>query len=80
MLTDGNTCLSDDDIHNLCCLRMDREFMEFMRERFSKESGQKLNLSVLSAEDNHVALTGEDDSDRLTAKARRARRSMQHPT
>jgi hypothetical protein len=68
VLTDGNTCLDEDDIHMLVCLRMNRSFMEFMRERFQKESGQDLNVSVLTEGENkntEIAMldTSEDDDD-----------------
>ena len=34
VLTDGNTLLSDEELEMLVILRMNRKFMEFMRERY----------------------------------------------
>ena len=36
VLTDGNTLLADEEINMLVTLRMNRDFMEFMREHYGE--------------------------------------------
>ena len=35
MLTEGNTLLSDEELEMLVILRMNREFMQFMRKHYN---------------------------------------------
>ena len=51
MVTDGNTLLSQEEIEMVCVLRMNREFMKFMRERFNYIAGQDLYGMTLVAEE-----------------------------
>ena len=59
VMTDGNTLLSDEELEMIVILRMNREFMEFMREQpeviaYMKERllGQTFNQTVVTEEDN----------------------------
>ena len=57
LLTEGNTLLSDKKLEKLVILRMNRRFMEFMRQSYKHLIKNKLDkqfgasLSVLSPED-----------------------------
>ena len=59
VMTDGNTLLSDEEIEMVVILRVNREFMEFMREQQevtdhpkTKLLGQTHNMTVVTEEDN----------------------------
>ena len=43
ILTNGNTVLSDKKLEKLVILRMNRKFMEFMRENYPEVGRNKLN-------------------------------------
>ena len=43
----GNTLLSDDELEMLVVLRMNREFMRFMREFYSNEAKQEFGQTVV---------------------------------
>jgi hypothetical protein len=51
-MTDGNTLLGDVELEKLVVLRMNREFMEYMRNKFSHLSQQQFNMSVVSEAEN----------------------------
>ena len=48
VMTDGNTLLSNEEVEMLTVLRMDEDFMEYMRARRPKLSQQRLNRTVVS--------------------------------
>ena len=48
VMTDGNTLLSNEEVEMLTVLRMNEDFMEYMRARRPKLSGQRLNETVVS--------------------------------
>jgi len=43
---DGNTLLDREEINMLVVLRMNREFIQHMRENYPKLSGQNFNISI----------------------------------
>ena len=47
VLTDGNSLLSPDEINMLVTLRMNRDYMQFMRENHAKDGQHKRLLSEL---------------------------------
>ena len=47
ILTDGNSLLSPDEINMLVTLRMNRKFMQFMRENHAKDGRHKRLLSEI---------------------------------
>ena len=44
VLTHGNTLLKDDEIEKLTLLRMNKEFMKFMRKNYSHLTKQQFNI------------------------------------
>ena len=46
MCHDVNTLLDTEEINMLVVLRMDREFIQHMRENYPKLSGQNFNISI----------------------------------
>ncbi|KAK3246720.1 hypothetical protein CYMTET_43755 [Cymbomonas tetramitiformis] len=50
VLVDGNTLLSDAEIEMIVLLRMNREFMEYMRRNFGNLSRQQFNMTVIGTE------------------------------
>ena len=46
-MTDGNTLLSNEEVEMLTVLRMNEDFMEYMRARRPKLSQQRLNQTVI---------------------------------
>jgi hypothetical protein len=50
VLTDGNTLLSKDEINMLVTLRVNRNFMKFMRDHHAKDGQHKRLLSQISPE------------------------------
>ena len=46
-MTDGNTLLSNEEVEMLTVLRMNEDFMEYMRARRPKLSQQRLNQTRL---------------------------------
>ena len=49
VVTDGNTLLKDQSVTKLTILRMNREFMEWMRANYNAESRQKFKTTVVDA-------------------------------
>ncbi len=47
VLTEGNTLLGDEELEMLVVLRMNREFMEFMRERYNHLTKQQFARTVV---------------------------------
>jgi hypothetical protein len=47
VVTTGNTLLSDEEVEMLVILRMNREFMEFMREHYGAVAKQKFGQTVV---------------------------------
>jgi len=47
-MTDGNTLLGDEELEMLVILRMNRDFMKFMRDNYSDLSMKELNLPYAS--------------------------------
>ena len=58
MLTEGRTLLSDDELEMLVILRMNREFMEFMREHYAdlitKLAKQHFGCTVVDPEEDQL--------------------------
>jgi hypothetical protein len=48
VMTDGNTLLGDEELEMLVILRMNRDFMKFMRDNYSDLSMKELNLPSAS--------------------------------
>ena len=47
VLTEGNTLLSDSDLEMIVVLRMNREFMQFMRSKYAHLSVQDFNQTII---------------------------------
>ena len=47
VITDGNTLLSDEEIEMLVVLRMNREFMKFMRENYNHLTSDHFGRTVI---------------------------------
>ena len=52
ILTEGNSLLSHEEINMVVLLRMNRSFMERMREQYSKMSQQSFNMTLNFGDDN----------------------------
>ena len=50
VITKGNTVLADDELEMLVILRMNREFMQFMREHYNAEAKQAFGQTVVRIE------------------------------
>ena len=50
MITNGNTLLSDEELEMIVVLRMNREFMQFMRANYAAEAKQVFNQTVVRDE------------------------------
>ena len=50
VITNGNTLLSDEELEMLVVLRMNREFMQFMRANYATEAKQVFNQTVVREE------------------------------
>ena len=48
IMTDGNTLLLNEEAECLAVLRMNEDFMDYMRSRSPKSSKQRLNQTVVS--------------------------------
>ena len=46
-MTDGNTLLKDEELENLTLLRMNKQFMKFMRQHYSHLTRQQFNRTVV---------------------------------
>ena len=49
VVVSGNTLLGDAELEMLVVLRMNKEFMQFMREHYAQEAGQQFNATVVRA-------------------------------
>ena len=47
VVTKGNSLLSDDELEMIVVLRMNREFMQFMREHYSAEAKELFGQTVV---------------------------------
>jgi hypothetical protein len=47
VLTDGNTLLSDEEVEMLVVLRMNKSFMEFMRQNYPEVGKQAFKMTVV---------------------------------
>ena len=47
IVTDGNSLLGDEEISMLTIMRMNRDFMEFMRANHNAEARQKFQMTVV---------------------------------
>ena len=63
VMTDGNTLLSDEEIEMVVILRVNREFMEFMREQ--QEVTDYLKAKLLGQTHNMTVVTEEDNGDEM---------------
>ena len=63
VMTDGNTLLSDEEIEMVVFLRVNREFMEFMREQ--QEVTDHLKTKLLGQTHNMTVVTEEDNGDEM---------------
>ena len=52
VVTKGNSVLGTDEISKIVVLRMNRDFMEYMREKHPQTSRQHFNMTVLRPSDN----------------------------
>lgn len=57
VLTEGNTLLDDDELEMLVVLRMNRDFMQFMREHYNYMTKDHFQRTVVDEE------PGDDDDD-----------------
>ena len=62
-LDEGNTLLSDEEVDMLVMLRMNRDFLRFMRENFPKLGRKDLSAARISATDNAADDESSDDDD-----------------
>jgi len=58
-MTKGNTLLGSEEVNMLTVLRVNRDFMKYMRKHHAVASQQHFNMTVISADDN--AADSEDD-------------------
>ena len=56
IMTTGNSLLMDDELEMLALLRINREFMEFMRENYAHLSLQQFSCTTISEDDNRADL------------------------
>ena len=52
ILTTGNTLLADDEVDMLCVLRMNRAFMQYMRDNYGYLSRQQFRMTLIAERDN----------------------------
>ena len=52
VMTDGNTLLSDEEVEMVTVLRVNRDFMEWMRDNYGHVSLQKFKMSVVDEASN----------------------------
>ena len=52
VMTDGNTLLDDDELEKLILLRINRNFMTFMRETYAHISKQNFKETIITEEQN----------------------------
>jgi hypothetical protein len=50
VLTEGNTLLSDEELEMLVILRMNRDFMQFMREHYNELTKDHFQRTVVDEE------------------------------
>ena len=63
VMTTGNTLLSDDELEMLVVLRMNREFMEFMREHYAHLGYQQFKQTTIDARENYGPDPDDSDAD-----------------
>ena len=59
VLSKGNTLLDEEELEMLVILRMNRDFMEFMREHYNHLSHQDFKMTVVRQADKGDGDTGE---------------------
>ena len=52
-MTDGNTLLNDNELEMLILLRINRNFMTFMREQYAHISKQNFKQTIITEEQNN---------------------------
>ena len=52
VMTSGNTLLSDEELEMIVILRMNRDFMKFMRKHYADISLQTFKMTVLDTHEN----------------------------
>ena len=52
-MTDGNTLLDDDELEMLILLRMNRDFITSMREKYAHISKQNFKQIIITEEQNN---------------------------
>ena len=62
VMTKGNTLLGDEELEMLVVLRMNRDFMEFMRANYNKVSQQQFMQTVVHEADNVENDNAENDN------------------
>ena len=62
VLDDGNTMLADAMLEKLTLLRINRGFMEFMREHYNHLSRQDFKMTVVREKDNSDGDTEEEEA------------------
>ena len=62
VLDDGNTMLADATLEKLTLLRINRGFMEFMREHYNHLSRQDFKMTVVREKDNSDGDTEEEEA------------------
>ena len=53
VMTDGNTLLNDNELEMLILLRINRDFMTFMREKYAHISKQNFKQTIITEEQNN---------------------------
>ena len=62
VLDDGNTMLADATLEKLTLLRINRGFMEFMREHYNHLSRQDFKMTVVREKDNSDGDSEEEEA------------------
>ena len=57
----ASTLLGSDEVNMLTVLRVNRNFMAYMRKRHPKASEQHFNMTVVTSEDNAADSDPEDE-------------------
>ena len=61
IMDEGNTAPDDEELKMMVVLRIDREFMKFMRSKYAHVQHETFEYSVLREEDNET--DSEDDAE-----------------
>ena len=52
-MADGNTLLDDDELEMLISLRMNRDFIMFVQEKYARISKQNFKQTIIAEEQNN---------------------------